>query len=174
MSSQMTVDVGGTSQYSSDIRRRAIAEYVVSGNRKQVALALGVPRCTVQDWVRSEWGQELINSIRRENQDSMISRYSSIVQSALDRTSERLEQGDYLGVNEDGETLYKPVSARDSIMIAAISTDKMRLLSNQATSITATDGALVKISEQLAAYAKDQQAKVIDGHVVSHSDNVSD
>lgn len=150
-----------TSQYSDDDRRRVIASYAVIGNQAKVAEQENITKSTVHDWVNSTWGQELIHSIRTENQDQMIAGFTDIVQSAIERVSDGLTHGDTIGYTEDGKPVYMPVKARDAIVIAGIATDKMRLLSNQATSITATDGTLTKISEQLAAYARDQQTRVV-------------
>ena len=150
-----------TSQYTDEIRRQVIAEYVVSGNAKRVAESVNIPRQTVDQWLKTQWGVELISAIRHEKQDQLISGFTNIIDTALESVSERLSTGDYAGLDENGDTLYKPISARDSILIAAVSTDKMRLLSNQATSITVTDKSLIDISKQLAAFAVDRQEKVV-------------
>ena len=148
--------------YTDVDRQRVIAEYVVLGNASKVARAVDIPIRTVCDWVSSEWGLELIAKVRHENQDAMISGYSNIISKALMAVDERLDTGDYLSMDDSGNMLYKPVSAKDAMVIAGISNDKMRLLSNQPTSITSTDGALTRIAEQLASYAKDRDERVID------------
>lgn len=160
-----------TSQYDDVIRQRTIAEYVVSGNVVRVSESVNIPRQTVQDWVKSEWGIDLIRTIRHEKQDELIAGYTNIIDGALQSVTERLTTGDYAGLDANGDMLYKPISARDSILIAAVSTDKMRLLSNQATSITVTDNALINISKQLAAFAVDKQDKC---RTIDHDSGVSD
>ncbi len=154
------------SQYTDEQRREVIAVYAVSGNQTDVSKRLGIPRITVQNWVVSEWGQTLIKEIRQQNSDLMVAGYTNIVKAAIERTQEGLERGDYIGMDADGEPLYRPVGAKDAMVIAGIATDKRQILLHQPTSITATDGALVRISEQLAAYAKDKREKVIESHTV--------
>ena len=148
-------------QYTDEVKRGVIASYVVHGNQSEVARVANIPRKTVNEWCKSSWGLELISQIRHENGDEMISGFTNIIKRALKTTMDRLDTGDYVGLDSEGKTLYKPVSARDSIVIAGIATDKMRLLSNQATSITVTDSALTKISEQLQQFTRHKQEKDI-------------
>ena len=150
-----------TSQYTDEQRRRVITEYVVSGNAVRVAESCNIPRQTIDAWVSSGWGVDLISTIRHAKQDELSAGYTNIITRAMESVNKRLSTGDYAGLDKDGETPYKPVSARDSIMIAAISTDKMRLLNNQSTSITVTDNALINISKQLEAFAVDKQERVV-------------
>ncbi len=162
----MTAHICSTSQYSPQIRQQAIADYAVCGNGTKVARELGIPIKTVSDWINSGWGQELLASIRVETQDEMIAGYTKMVRRNLELQYDRLEHGDVVGVGEDGKALRQAVRYRDLVVGAGIGIDKIRIMCNQPTSIAAADGALVRISEQLAAYAKDKREKVIEGHTV--------
>lgn len=166
MSKHMTAHTCSTSQYSPQVRQQAIADYAVYGNGRRVSRELGIPAETVQGWIKSEWGQELLTTIRAETQDEMIAGYTKMVKRNLELQHDRLEHGDVVGVSEDGKPLRQAVRYRDLVVGAGIGVDKIRIMCNQATSITATDGALVRISEQLAAYAKDKREKVIEGHTI--------
>jgi len=162
-----------TSQYTDVIRTQVIADYAVVGNQAHVADQLGIPRKTVNQWINSDWGQSLLATIRYENQDSFIAGYTKIVESNLAAQLDRLEHGDVVGVTEDGEQLRQAVRYRDLVVGAGVAVDKIRLLCNQATSITVTDNALTKISEQLSAFAKDKQPKLVEGRTIDHDDSVS-
>ena len=151
-----------TSQYTDIDRQRVIAEYAVIGNLSRVAEALNMPVTTVHGWVSSEWGQELLVTIRKETQDEFIAGYTNIVRANLSAQADRLQHGDIVGLDSEGEEIRQGVRYRDLVVGGGIAVDKIRLLSNQATSITATDGALTRIAEQLASYAKDRDERVID------------
>lgn len=161
-------------QYTDEDKRRAMAVYTVLGNQLRTAEQTGIPRRTLHDWIKSSWGQDMITAIRHEKQDQFIAGYTNIIESALESVQERLSTGDYVGTGDDGNPVYKPLSARDSIMIAAISTDKMRLLSNQATTITQSDNVLTGIAAQLAQYAVKSMEQAKDCNVVATQDKVSD
>jgi hypothetical protein len=150
-----------TSQYSDQIRQQAMAEYAISGNATIVSKSLNLPRRTVTDWTTSQWGQELIATIRLENQDMMIASYTNIIKGNLSAQLDRIENGDVVGTDDNGNELRQAVRYRDLVVGAGIAVDKMRLLSNQATSITVTDSALTKISEQLQQFTRHKQEKDI-------------
>jgi len=147
--------------YSDIERERVIAEYAVLGSQKQVSVACGVPHKTVNCWINSEWGQELLAQIRIENQQEFIAGYTKIVRTNLEAQNDRLLHGDVVGTDEDGNELRQAVRYRDLVVGAGIAVDKIRLLSNQATSITATDGTLARIADQLAQYTTARKEKVI-------------
>lgn len=170
--SQLTNASG--SQYTDEIRQRVIAEYAIQGNQTVVSKTFNLPRQTVNQWINSDWGQELISAIRHENQDAMISGYTKIVEANLAAQQDRLENGDIVGLDKEGNELRQAVRYRDLVVGAGVAVDKIRLLCNQATSITVTDNALINISKQLAAFAVDKQERVVDGHTLSHNDDVSD
>lgn len=155
-----------TSQYTDEDRQRVIAEYVVLGNQKRVAENTGIPTQTINGWVNSDWGQELIRSIRIETQDEMIAGYTRIVRANLSAQEDRLTGGEYIGMDEDGKPLRQPVKYRDLVVGAGIAVDKIRLLSNQATSITVTDNALTNIAKQLSAFVNHKQEREIEGTVI--------
>jgi transposase-like protein len=162
----MPMPAQSTSKYSDEDRKRVLASYAVLGNQARVAEQEGIPRPTVLSWVNSDWGQEMIKSIRHETQDEMISSYTSIVKRNLKAQEDRLMNGDVVGIGEDGNELRQAVRYRDLVVGAGIAIDKIRLLSNQATSITVTDGALTNIAKQLSAFTIDKNEKVIEGDVI--------
>ena len=148
------------SGYTDEQRREAISVYAVMGNIKKAAEFIGMPNRTIQDWVNSEWGQELLTTVRMEKQSEIVAAYHNVVDLSLKAMTDRVVHGDSV-LNKDGDLVKKPVCYRDLVIGAGTGVDKIRLLLNQATSITVTDGALTKISKQLEAYAVDKQEKVI-------------
>ena len=164
------VKTSSGSQYTDEQRRSVIATYAVLGNQHRVSEQEGVPQKTISDWVNSEWGQELLTQIRLHNQDEFIAGYTRIVRANLTAQEDRLVYGE-VSIGKDGSHVRTPVKYRDLVVGGGIAVDKIRLLSNQATSITATDGTLTNIAKQLAAYAVDkQEEKVIQGSVVHDKD----
>jgi len=163
------------SQYTDKQRRAVVTQYAIDGNQALVSRKMGIPKVTVHDWVNSDWGIDLIKSIRIENEQEFIIGYTNIIRANLSAQSERLEHGDVIGRDPDGNELRQRVRYRDLVVGAGIAVDKLRLLSNQATSITASDSRLDDIARQLEAYNNDQQAKVIEhGSSNGDKDTVSD
>lgn len=154
------------SQYTDDIKRDAMALYVIKGNLKEVARQLDIPRTTLTDWVKSDWGQELIVSIRHEKSDEIDSGFTRILDKTTQVIEDRLENGDFHGYDQDGNILYKPVSMRDAATLMGITFDKQRINRNQATSITASDATLNSLADQFKQAAKYMQAREIEGEIV--------
>jgi len=115
------------SPYTANDRRTAAAQYVLLGSVRRVAAATGIPVRTIYDWTRTDWWEMLVAQVRTELQGELDATLSRMIQLALAATMDRLENGDYV-VTSKGETLRKPVSARDAMAILGMAIDKQQIL----------------------------------------------
>lgn len=138
------------SKYTEEQKREALAHYVVIGNVVKVSELVNIPRPTVQGWVRSEWGNAMIISLKQEKQEEIDANLTRILHKATEALEDRIDHGDTV-INKDGETLLKPVSGRDLATISGIMFDKRQILRNMPTSIRAesTDQRLNALADKV-------------------------
>ena len=131
-----------SSPYTNQDRIKACTVYLVSGTLKGTSKACGIPITTLYDWKKTDWWQQLSESVRIEKEDEFRAGFTRIIDAAIGRTEEALVKGEAkLVKTKDGyEERRVPVGAKDATMIAAISYDKLRLSMNLPTSISQSSG----------------------------------
>ena len=67
------------SQYSDEQRRGVIADYFVTGNITKTADMHNIPRTTIDGWIKSEWGVELLVKIRHEKGEEFDANISKFI-----------------------------------------------------------------------------------------------
>lgn len=73
---------------------------------------------TIKVWTESDWWSEIVEKTKRIARAELNSRLTKIVDLALSRIEDRLENGDYVLNNKTGEIIRKPVSLRDANQVA--------------------------------------------------------
>jgi len=144
-------------QWPKATKMQAIADYAVIGVGTEVAKSLDLPETTLQEWIRSDWGQELLGELRAANRDRFIARTQQAIDKAQDKLFEALDAGD--------------IPARDASLIVCQQYDKLRLSLNQPTSLRGDSGGIQALAEQFRRLADTHEAtqrqyKQIDDSVV--------
>ncbi len=149
------------SQYSHADIIRAATSYLIHGNIQKVATEIGIPQRTISDWKNSIWWEPLSTEIRYGKEEEFEAAFKENARLALSAVQDRLKHGDTkLVKGKDGEYVDRkvPVGARDAMIIAGISFDKLRLSRGDPTTITANLGPspeyLRKIAQREIAAAK--------------------
>lgn len=151
--------------WSAEKKLECATLYTVYGNARQVGDLSGVPAGTIRQWKTRDWWKEMVEAVRAETEDVFDAKMTKIIDKALEKTMERLENGDQMYDTKRGMMLNKEVSARDAAMTAAILYDKRQLVREKPTQRieqVTTDERLGKLSEEFAKFAR---AKTIDGEV---------
>ena len=151
--------VGAGSKYSDEDRRKAVVEYVVTGNMKLVAERTGIPRTTLVGWKKSDWWVQLMDAVRLEKGAEFDANLTKLMDAAFEQAQDRVENGDYR-VGKDGKLIRVPMSGRDLVIAGATVYDKQRLHRNEPTSIKGNQGS----EENLVMLA--QKFKYISDHSV--------
>jgi len=138
--------------------------YVCGSTYKQAAEISGVNLSTAKSWQQNEWFGEVMEVARAVAGQKVDRKLSGIIDLALGNLKERLVKGDPFknGANVD----YKPVTARDSALIAAICYDKRALSRGEPTNIAADmpiEERLKSLGETFSEIAQGKPAlKVVD------------
>jgi hypothetical protein len=115
-----------------------------------VAAATGVPAQTVRYWRMQDWFKDLVEEIRREDDNTVDAKLTNLVTKSLDVITDRLENGDFMYDSKLGQFVRKPISAQVVNKIADTMFDKRNLLRGKPTSIS---GKQEQITDRLAKLA---------------------
>ncbi len=150
-SKYMTIPKQPGSQYTNEQRFNVIADLFVIGNITKTAEMHNMPKQTVHNWARSEWGVELLGQIGTEKGEELDANFTKLIDVAFDAAEDRIKNGDFrlvktkkavkhddgsLEVAEDYELKRVPMNGKDLIVGGAVVYDKRQLHRNQPTAIT--------------------------------------
>lgn len=153
---------------SEEKRVEVATVYAVCGHIDRTAELTGISNTTVRKWRREEWFQKVVDEVRNENDEKIDVKFTEIVEKSLELVIEKLKNGDTF-IDKFGRSHQKPISARDTALIAAIMIDKRNLLRGRPTSRTeqvTNAQQLTNLAEQFAKIANKQRVEVIDAEYV--------
>ena len=127
------------SQYTDEQRYQAARQYAINGTMSSVSRELDIPETTLGMWKKTEWWDEINAEMRTIKAAEHRAAYSQLVEAAQRKAL---------------ELVPTMTNAKDALMVAAISTDKLRLADNIPAPTNAGGAsaleALAKRFEQLA------------------------
>jgi len=158
------------SKYTHDIKHAFIANYLVKGNCKAVAISMGLPVKTCDSWLRTEWGEALIAKLQDEKDAELDAIHTNIIHAAQEQVIDRIENGDFK-LDKNNEIIRLGMDGKALATVAAITFDKRQISRNLPTSINSSmdNAALNKLQQQFQQLSK--QSKVIEGEVIENDDN---
>ena len=150
-SKYMTIPKQPGSQYTNEQRFNVIADLFVIGSITKTAEMHNMPKQTVHNWAKSEWGVELLGQIGTEKGEELDANFTKLIDVAFDEAEDRIKNGDFrlvktkkaikhddgsLEVAEDYELKRIPMGGKELVISGATVYDKRQLHRNQPTSIT--------------------------------------
>lgn len=148
------------SKYTDEDRRRAVIEYFVTGNMKQVSMNMGIPRQTLVSWKDSDWWDGLIGEVRHEKGDEFDANLTRLIDSSFEQAQDRVENGDYR-VNKEGKLIRVPMGGRDLVIAGATVYDKQRLHRNEPTSISGKSEGIEALTEKFEEIERQYQLRKV-------------
>ncbi len=145
------------SQYTNEQRHAVIADYVVTGNITKTAAMHNMPKQTVSNWVRSDWGVELLGQIRTEKGEELDANLTKLIDAAYEQAQDRIENGDYR-VTKDGKLFRVPMGGYQLVISGSTAYDKRQLHRNQPTAIA---GKATSIADLAKEFNKLASLKVV-------------
>ena len=139
--------------------------HVAVGNMVQVSKLTKIPLPTLRNWSEEPWWSSIQQRVKREANEETDSKFSKVVDKALDKLQVAIEKGDYIYDIKKGELANIPMTGRDLATVAGIVFDKRQLLRGEATKITKsstdTEQHLRALAEKFAQLVKSKEEKVI-------------
>ena len=152
-SKYMTIPKQPGSQYTNEQRFNVIADLFVIGSITKTAERHNMPKQTVHNWARSEWGVELLGQIGTEKGEEFDAHLTKLIDVSFDEAEDRIKNGDFrlvktkkaikhddgsLEVAEDYELKRIPMGGKELVISGATVYDKRQLHRNQPTSISSS------------------------------------
>ena len=155
--------VPGTAGIWSDKQKiEAVTTWLAVGNLALTAATLGIPEITMRKWKASVWWKQMVDDLRQEENISLDSKLSKVVQSSVAQLLDRVEGGDYQFDQKTGTLIRKPISARDASKIVSDMIDKRELLQGkkeqQVNDSKRMEDRLLKLADELSRFAN---AKIV-------------
>ena len=151
------------SPYNKDDVIRAARAYLIHGTMTGAAKETGVPYTTIQVWAKKDYWPILLEEIKYLRNIELDGKFTTLIDRTLKNVEERLVKGDSVVVK--GEIVNKPVSARDSALIAAIMFDKRQILRGDPTQIQQknfnVDERLEQLQQTFDKLARRAEEKVV-------------
>jgi hypothetical protein len=154
-----------------EAKEMAVAHFALTGNIRRVAEITTIPEYTLRGWKKEPWWQEMLDRVRIEGDEERDSKFSKIIDKAMDEINDRLENGDFILEAKTGQLKRKPISARDATIVTSTMIDKRQLLRGQPTSRServSTKDTLNALAEQFMKFAKATEVK---GEIVYAEEN---
>ena len=150
------------SPYSPADRRRAAAAVVAFGNSKAAGRAVGIPASTLREWRQNDEGfQRLCTELEVEHGEKLRAEIVEILGLASAELRDRLLNGDEGFHPKTGERVRTRLKGRDLAVVLGISFDKLRLIENQPTRITAQVPDLAELAQSFASLAQGPQVVAV-------------
>lgn len=125
----------------------------------------GVPAQTIRHWRMTDWFRDLVEEIRREDDNSVDAKLTNIVSKSMDVITDRLENGDFMFDSKAGEFVRKPLAAKDVNRIADTMFDKRNLLRGKPTSISSkqeqVSDRLLKLAVEFERFVNAKEITVV-------------
>ena len=115
-------------------RVEAVALYAAIGNAAEVARIMNINAATLRTWKTTEWWELMMRRVHLEADEQLDSKFTKIVDKAMEEINDRLENGEHVYNPRTGEIVRVKPKMRDVAMVAATNLDKRQLLRGQPTS----------------------------------------
>ncbi len=157
------------SQYTDEQRRAVIADYCVTGNITKTAAMHNMPKQTVSNWAKSDWGVELLGQIRTEKGEEFDANISKFIDAAFEQAQDRVEKGDFR-LTKDGKLIRVPMGGYQLVISGATAYDKRQLHRNQPTAISDKSGDMKALANEFAKLS-DEMSRERNKRVVAVQDD---
>lgn len=138
-------------------RAHALAVFAETNSVTEAERQTGIPKTTIHQWTQSERGIFAIEQLRTMLRARVAWQHIKTLNKALNLLHKRLDLGDEV-VLPNGQIVYKAVSARDLMMIAAVSQDKHATAVGQIDTGRNVDNQLGLLAKRLMDKLAQEQA----------------
>lgn len=149
--------------WSEKKRIEAATAHAMGLSAPLIEAATGVPAQTIRHWRMSDWFRDLVEEIRREDDNTVDAKLTNIVSKSMDVILDRLDNGDFMFDPKEGGFVRKPLAAKDANRIADTMFDKRNLLRGKPTSISSkqelVSDRLLKLAVEFERFVNSKEIK---------------
>lgn len=126
----------------------AVRLYSLTGSLAKVSRELGVPLYELTKLTRTQWWQDELAALRREEMALTNASLTRVFDQTLAQIEDRLTNGDFT-VSQGGALRRVPVSASTLARLADMVFDKRQLVRNEPTIIAGDNDKLARLADKL-------------------------
>jgi hypothetical protein len=128
--------------YTQEEKMHAIAEFYNDGTYARTARKTGIPKKTLEGWVKSPEGQQWLVMIRENAEEEFRNQAAGIIQKGLAQINDRIDNGNTKTALYRGEVKEwkEPLTAKELTVTTGILVDKLRVSLNLPTRIARSEG----------------------------------
>lgn len=118
-----------------------------------------VPRWAIRRWMKEPWWDNVVQHVRKEQNELLDARLTGVVHKAVDLIQDRIEKGE-IQKTKDGEEIRVPTRLRDATHALETTFKQRQLLRGEATSRTEavdSNSKLTQLKDQFEKLAKSKQ-----------------
>lgn len=127
--------------WTKEDKHNAAVAFIFHGRVPEVEEATGIPRKTLYRWVKADWWPQVLDQARREHQELIEARLSTITDKVTEELIDRVENGDmvlkYNRTTKEYEYVRIPIKAKELGAIMDKLGNQLRVVRNQPTKLTA-------------------------------------
>ena len=150
-----------TNRHWSDAQKiEAVTLWLTMGNLRLVAATLNIPEMTMRAWRKTDWWKSIAEEIKLQEKIQFSATAQRVIAKSLEVIQDRLEGGDYIYDQKQGQLIRKPVSVRDATAVASAMIDKKVLLDKsefQQETAESIEQRLEKLMNKFAAMVPQNQ-----------------
>lgn len=139
-------------------RIRALAIYAETNNLREASRQTGIAHQTIWEWANSEEGMAVVGQIRTAVRAQAAWTLVENTITALNLVNQRLKAGTDPHVLKNGCIVMRPISLKDAVMAAAVSQDKLAMLTGMLEGSKQVDKRLESIASRLLAKLNDKDS----------------
>lgn len=143
--------------YSDRQKIEAVTTYLMLGSISLTAAALKMSEHTLMYWKKSDWWNDLVQEMKREENLVLSNKIKKIVDKSWDVVADRMEKGDWIYDQKTGQLVRKPVSMRDASKVAMDSVmlrEKLNMNENFTVAADQIEDKLTKLAKAFGDLAK--------------------
>ena len=158
-------------QWKESKRIEAVTTYLSTGSATETALICNVPVNTIKTWVKQDWWKDLEKQIRSEEEQQLDTKLSKIIDKALEKLMDNIENGEHIYDQRTGLVKRMPAKLRDINNAFNTILDKRQLIRKQPTKIVeqqSTAHQLQNLAEQFAKFVDNKVKELPERHYIDN------
>lgn len=137
-----------------------VTTYLATGSYAETCRITGVPLKTLETWKTKDKWKEAIDRIRAEEDQGLDAKTSRIVNRALEKLEDLIENGEHIYDQKTGKIKRMPAKLRDVNTAFNSLLDKRQLLRNKPTKIVEQHTTATQLQNLAESFAKFVNKKV--------------
>lgn len=141
-----------------DSKKLEVVSMITNGfTIKNASEISGVPEITISRWKASPWWGKAVLTLHREDRNAKLAKVSILVNKAVDILGDRLQNGDVIFDQRQGEERRIPVSARTALDTTTKLLDlqvRIQEKEEEIEEVVDTNDKLNKLAEAFSRFAK--------------------